>query len=147
MQVLEEEITKFSIIIRSNAQVTAPNEFQTYIINNYDSPKLENSNILILGGVHGTEMGKIETDSQRINEPKIKPLFHNCIQYIEKRIGQEAFRVEPNERHDIEDKGAMMTLGRNKLEDRVIELKYKDIEDLKIGGWKLHKEFEAQYLY
>ena len=145
MNVLEEERTKVSIIIRSNAQVTAP-EFQTYIINNYDSPKLENSNILVLGGVHGTDKGKIETDSHRINEPKIKPFFRNCIQFIEKRIGEEAFSEgkDPNERYELlEDKDAMTTLGRDELEDRGIELKYKDIEDLKKGGWNLQKEFEA----
>ena len=111
MQVLEEEITEFSIIIRSNAQVTAPNEFQTYIINNYDSPKLENSNILILGGVHGTDKGKIETDSHRINEAKIKPMFGNCIKFIEKSIGQEAFRIKPNKKYKLQNTEAMRTLG------------------------------------
>ena len=111
MQVLEEEITEFSIIIRSNAQVTAPSEFQSYIIENYDKPKLENSNILILGGVHGTDQGKIETDSHRNNEANIKKMFGNCIQFIEQIIGQGAFRAKPNKRYKLEDKEAMMKLG------------------------------------
>ena len=59
---IEEEKTNISVVIRSSKEVTV-GSFQSYIVHNYE--QLENSNILILGGIHGTAEGKIETDDER----------------------------------------------------------------------------------
>ena len=82
---IEEESTEQCVIIRSNAEVTT-NLFRDIIIGSYK--QLKACNILILGGVHGTSDGNIETDGANLDTCFGGKDGQGYLDYIKKQIGE-----------------------------------------------------------